>query len=37
MAEGLAALLDTYRLGDLASIVGLAVALVGFALTFWAA
>lgn len=37
MAEGFAARLDTYRLGDLASIVGLAVALVGFALTFWAA
>lgn len=37
MADWSAALLDTYRLGDLASIVGLFVALVGFALTFWAA
>lgn len=37
MVEGLTVLLDSYRLGDLASIIGLAVALVGFVLTFWAA
>ena len=30
-------MLDAYRLGDHASIIGLAVALVGFALTIWAA
>lgn len=37
MIDSWLALLDAYRLGDLASLVGLLVALVGFALTIWAA
>ena len=37
MPERVAGLLDAYRLGDLASLLGLLVALVGFAATVWAA
>ena len=37
MPEWVATLLDTYRLGDLASITGLLVALIGFTATIWAA
>ena len=37
MLERVAALLDAYPLGDLASIAGLVVALIGFTATIWAA
>jgi hypothetical protein len=37
MAEGLGAFLDSYRPRDLPSLVGFAVAVVGFALTSYAA